>query len=93
MASQCNGNKKKFTTFLYNFNEKWENEYFFINANNKCVCLICNTSVAVNKKCNTERHFMTMHKDYIGLHADQILPKLTASQKRLPRPVLSYLTK
>jgi hypothetical protein len=66
MASHCNGNKNKSRTFVYNFNETWENKYFFINVNNKCVCLICNTSVTVSKKCNVERHFMTMLKDYIS---------------------------
>jgi hypothetical protein len=54
MASQCSGNKNKSRTFVYNFNEKWENKYFFINVNNKCMCLICNASVAVSKKCNAE---------------------------------------
>jgi hypothetical protein len=54
MASQCSGNKNKLRTFVYNFNEKWEKKYFFINVNNKCVCLICNVTVAVSKKCNVE---------------------------------------
>jgi hypothetical protein len=40
MASQCSGHKNKSRTFAYNFNEKWENKYFFINVNKKCVCLI-----------------------------------------------------
>jgi hypothetical protein len=55
---------------VYNFNETWENNYFFINVNYKGVCLICKASVAVSKKCNVERHFMTMHKDYISLCPD-----------------------
>jgi hypothetical protein len=54
MASQCNGNKNKLRTFVYNFNETWENKYFFINVHNKCMCLICNGSAAVSKKCNVE---------------------------------------
>jgi hypothetical protein len=66
MASQCSGNKNKSRKFVYNFNKKWENKYFFINVNNKYVSLICNASVAVSKKCNVEWHFMTMHKDYIS---------------------------
>lgn len=32
MASQCSGSKKNSKIFVYNFNEKWENEYFFVNA-------------------------------------------------------------
>jgi hypothetical protein len=54
MASQCSGNKNKSRTFAYNFNEKMESTYFFINVNNKCVCLISNVSVAISKKCNVE---------------------------------------
>jgi hypothetical protein len=57
-------NKNKLGTSVYNLNEKWENKCFFINVNNKCVCLICNVSVTVSKKCNAELHFVTMHKDY-----------------------------
>lgn len=30
------------------------------------MCLICNAIVAFSKKCKTERHCMTMHKDYIS---------------------------
>jgi hypothetical protein len=65
MASQCSCNKNKSRTYVYNFNEKWENKYFFTNVNNICVCLICCASVAVSEKCYVE-HFMTMHKDYIN---------------------------
>jgi hypothetical protein len=43
-----------------------ENKYFLINVNNKCVCLICNASVAVSKACIVEWHFLAMHKDYIS---------------------------
>jgi hypothetical protein len=50
--------------------EKLEKRYFFISVNNKCVCLICNASVAVSNKCNVEWHFMTMHKDYKSKYLD-----------------------
>jgi hypothetical protein len=66
MTYLCSGNKNKLRTFVYNLNEKWKNKYS-INVNNKCVCLICNVSVAVSKKCNVERYFMTMMcKDYVS---------------------------
>lgn len=48
----------------YHFNEKWEIDYFFTMVNEKCCCLICNTSVAMPKKGNLERHFNTMHGKY-----------------------------
>jgi hypothetical protein len=54
MALQCIGNKNKLKIYVYNFNEKLENKYFFINASNKGMCLICNASVAVSEKYNVE---------------------------------------
>jgi hypothetical protein len=65
MVSQCSGNENKQRTFVYNLNEKLENEYFFINVNDKRVCLICSASVALSKRCNIELHFMIVHKDSI----------------------------
>jgi hypothetical protein len=64
MASQCGGNKNKFRIFVCNFNEKRENNYLFFNVNDKCVYSMYNASVAVNKKCSLELHFMTMHEEY-----------------------------
>lgn len=64
MAFQCSGSKKKLRTFVYIFNEKLKNKYFFISTNNKCVFLISSASVAVSRKCNIRWHFMTMHKDF-----------------------------
>jgi len=52
MACQCSGSKKKLRTFVYIFNEKLENKYFFISTYNKCVCLMSSASVAVSRKCN-----------------------------------------
>jgi hypothetical protein len=76
MSSQCSGNINNSRIFAYNFNEKLENNYFFINVSNRCVCLICNSCVAVSKKCNVDRHFMTTHKDYISkYHNNEILRK------------------
>lgn len=48
----------------YHFNEKWEIDYFFTILNEKCCCLICNTSVAMPKKGNLEWHFNTIHGKY-----------------------------
>jgi hypothetical protein len=44
MTSQCSGNKNKPSLFVYNFNEKWDNQCFFVNVKNKCVSLIYNAS-------------------------------------------------
>lgn len=56
--------KRKKRTYNYNFNDEWEEKYFFINFKNKCVCLICGSTVSVGKKSNIERHFTTVHKKY-----------------------------
>jgi len=54
MTSQCSCDINKLKIFAYNFNEKWKDKHLFINVNNKCLCLICNSSIAVSKKCNVE---------------------------------------
>ena len=48
----------------YYFNEEWELTYFCAMVNDKCTCLICNASLALPKKGNVERHFMTRHAKY-----------------------------
>lgn len=48
----------------YNFNTDWEESYCFINVKNKCVCLLCGSSIAVPKKHNVERHFQTIHATF-----------------------------
>lgn len=65
VACHCIVSKKKLRTFMYIFNEKLENKYFFISTNNKCVCLMSSASVAISRMCNIKWHFMTMHKDFL----------------------------
>lgn len=60
--ADMNSKPKKMKT--YHFNEKWELDYFFTMVNDKCCCLICLTSVAIAKKGNLERHFLSLHKKY-----------------------------
>ena len=47
MACQCSGSKKKLRTFVYIFNEKLENKYFFIRTDNKCECVCVCVCVCV----------------------------------------------
>lgn len=53
--------KKKKTYF---FNDDWEEEFLFIMIKDKCMCLICRTSIALAKRGNLERHYKTMHTKY-----------------------------
>ena len=55
-------NTKKVKT--YHYHKEWENDYFFIMVKNKCCCLICNTSIALPKKGNVERHLRRVHNKY-----------------------------
>ena len=48
----------------YVFNDGWEEELFFTFFKDKCLCLICGTTVAVTKRHNVERHFKTCHKNF-----------------------------
>lgn len=48
----------------YQYHKDWEYDYFFIMIKNKFCCLICNTSLAIPKKGNIERHFKTLHKKH-----------------------------
>lgn len=56
-----NKNKKQKT---HHFNAEWEEQFCFIYYKEKIVCLLCNSSVAIAKKCNVERHFNTTHKNF-----------------------------
>jgi hypothetical protein len=38
------------------FQEKWTNDYFFVEVKGKPVCLVCDDALAVMKKANLERH-------------------------------------
>jgi hypothetical protein len=57
MGFQCSDNKNKSIIFVYNFNEKYEKNYSFINVNNKC-----NAGVAVSKKWNADRYLNAVYK-------------------------------
>jgi len=41
-----------------------EELYFFTMSKGKCLCLICRVTVALPKKGNLQRHFLSLHKNY-----------------------------
>ena len=43
------------------FSEKWTDDYFFIKANSKALCLICREFVQVFKTYYLKRHYMQIH--------------------------------
>ena len=48
----------------YHFHKEWEEDYFFVMFNSRCVCLICCASISLRKTGNLERHFITVHNKY-----------------------------
>ena len=48
----------------YHFNEEWEINHFFTMVNDKCCYLICLSSIAIAKKGNLERHFLSLHNKH-----------------------------
>ena len=43
------------------FNEKWTDDYVFVEANSKALCLIYTEFVQVFKDYNLKRHYMQKH--------------------------------
>ena len=48
------------------FNEKWTDEYFFVETNNMALCLICKEIMSVFKDYNLKRHYMQKHAAKFG---------------------------
>lgn len=60
------------------FNEKWTEDYFFVEVMGKPVCLVCGESLAVLKKANLERHYSTKHAKLAELQGQLRKDKLNA---------------
>lgn len=80
--SQPNAKKPK----TYHYHDEWEDDFFFVMVKDKCVCIICNSNVALPKKANVERHFRTVHKKY-----EEDYPAGTALRKAKVRQLKSQL--
>ena len=53
--------KQKVDSECRSFKESWGLDYFVQENNNRPLCLICNKTVAVMKKYNIKRHYVTKH--------------------------------
>lgn len=73
----------------YYFNKEWEEQFFFIEFNGKSICLICSASVAVPKKSNIERHFISLHAS----SCNNSFPPNTEIRKRRVAELKANLTK
>lgn len=71
----------------YYFHWEWEEEFFFTMSYSKCVCLICQSAIAIPKKGNVERHYRTVHKNYDTYYppkSDLRKTKLKELKSKLP---------
>ncbi len=76
--------KRKFNYENRSFNTDWELKYFFINQNEKPICLICNNSVTAFKASNIKRHYDTLHaKIYDNLFGFSREEKFNESKNKL----------
>jgi hypothetical protein len=55
--------KRKVDSECCNFQERWTENYFFIEYKRKSVCLICLDTVSVFKECNLKWHYNTKHAE------------------------------
>lgn len=70
--------KRKVTAECRAFQEKWTNDYFFVEVKGKTVCLVCGDALAVMKKANLERHFATKHAKLDELKGQVRVDKINA---------------
>jgi hypothetical protein len=55
--------KRKIDSECRNFQDRWTENYFFIEYKRKPVCLICLDTVSVFKEYNLKRHYDTKHAE------------------------------
>jgi hypothetical protein len=73
--------KRKVDSECRNFQDRWTENYYFIEYKRKFVCLICLDTVSIFKGCNLKRHCNTKHaKKYENLQEQ--IRKVTVSDLR-----------
>ena len=75
--------KRKIDAECRVFQEKWTNDYFFVEVKGKPVCLVCGDALAVMKKVNLERHYSSKHAKLSELGGQLHLDKINALQRSL----------
>lgn len=80
------GDKQIKKSKTYHFHQEWEEDFLFTMSHSKCVCLICQSSIALPKKGNVERHFRMVHRTF-----DTDFPPSTELRKRKVRELKSQL--
>ena len=76
--------KRKVDSECRVFNEKWTNDYFFVESKNLLACLICSQTVSVRKEFNVKRHYQTQHASKFDPIQGQLrLDKIESLRKAL----------
>ncbi|KAL7376443.1 hypothetical protein ABVT39_008228 [Epinephelus coioides] len=84
MSGKAGPSKKPKT---YHYHTEWEEDFFYTMSFSKCVCLICQSTIALPKKRNVERHFRTVHKNY-----DTEFPPKSELRRRKVKELKSQLS-
>ena len=82
--------KRKVDTECRAFQEKWTNDYFFVEVKGKPVCLVCGDALAVLKIANVERHYSSKHAKLSALGGQMRLDKINALQRCLDSQQASF---
>uniref|UniRef100_A0A9J7YT13 SPIN-DOC-like zinc-finger domain-containing protein n=1 Tax=Cyprinus carpio carpio TaxID=630221 RepID=A0A9J7YT13_CYPCA len=77
------GKKRKVDAECRAFQEKWTNDYFFVEVKGKPVCLVCGDALAVMKKANLERHYSSKHAKLNALQGQMRLDKVNSLRRSL----------
>ena len=64
MHSNTSTKKRKTKEENRIFNTSWESEFLFTISGEKPVCLLCQSSIAVIKRANIQRHYISKHRDF-----------------------------
>ncbi|XP_016061495.1 PREDICTED: general transcription factor II-I repeat domain-containing protein 2B-like isoform X1 [Miniopterus natalensis] len=75
--------KRKVDAECRSFQEKWTNDYFFVEVKGKPVCLVCGSALAVMEKANLEHHYSSKHAQLNELGGQMRLDKISALQRSL----------
>ncbi|TWW59917.1 Protein ZBED8 [Takifugu flavidus] len=73
------------------FQEKWTNDFFFVEIKGKSVCLVCGEALAVMKKANLERHYSTKHAKLDELKGQKRVDKVNALRRSLEAQQAAFI--
>ena len=75
--------KRKISDGGRTFQERWTEQYFFVQVSSKPICLICNNAVSSLKEYNIKRHYVTNHALAYDKFKDQFRKDKVAELKNV----------